>query len=154
MVSIDFINLNKACPKVYFPLPRNDQLVDFTIGHELLSLMDAYYGYNQIKMHKPDQAKTIFKTNMGLYCCTIMSFGLKNAQTTYQCLVNMMVFEQIGRTMEVYIYVDDMLVKSKQVSDHVKNLKKSSDVLRKYKMRLNPKKCIWSSVWKISRLYG
>ena len=51
---IDFIDLNKACPNDSFPLPRNDQLVDATSGHQLLSFMDAYSGYNQIPMHVPD----------------------------------------------------------------------------------------------------
>jgi len=47
---IDFSNLNDACPKDCFPLPRIDQLVDGTAGHELLSFMDACFGYNQIPM--------------------------------------------------------------------------------------------------------
>ena len=70
-----------------------------------------------------------------------MPFGLKNVDATYQRLVNTMFAAQIGRTMEVY--VDDMLVKSKQADDHVRHLKESFDVLRKYKMKLNPKKCVF-----------
>ncbi|XP_022156048.1 uncharacterized protein LOC111023016 [Momordica charantia] len=81
---IDFTDLNKVCPKDYFPLPRIDQLVDATAGHERLSFMDAYSGYNQIKMHVPDQEKTTFVTSRGLYCYTVMPFGLKNAGATYQ----------------------------------------------------------------------
>ncbi|KAK0580825.1 hypothetical protein LWI29_006641 [Acer saccharum] len=75
---VDFTDLNKACPKDSFPLPRIDQLVDATAGHETLSFMDAYLGYNQIKMHKPDEEKTAFTTDQGLYCYTVMPFGLKN----------------------------------------------------------------------------
>ena len=63
---VDFTDLNKACPKDSFPLPRIDQLVDATAGHELLSFMDAYSGYNQIRMHEPDQEKTAFITDRGL----------------------------------------------------------------------------------------
>ncbi|KAJ9552535.1 hypothetical protein OSB04_016580, partial [Centaurea solstitialis] len=68
-----------------------------------------------------------------------MPFGLKNAGSTYQRLVNMMFKEHLGRTMEVYI--DDMLVKSERSIDHVAHLKQSFDILRQYKMKLNPTKC-------------
>ena len=54
---VDFINLNKACPKDSFPLLRINQLVDSTIGHKLLSFMDAFSGYNQILMDEEDQEK-------------------------------------------------------------------------------------------------
>ena len=70
-----------------------------------------------------------------------MSFGLKNAGVTYQCLVNMMFKEQIGKTMEVY--VDDMLVKSKIATDHIAHLSDTFVVLRKYRMKLNPLKCLF-----------
>ena len=90
-------------------------------------------------MYEVDQPKTSFITNRVLYCYTIMPFGLKNAGATYQRLVNMMFARQIGRTMEVY--VDDMLVMSKDTVDHITQLKESFDILRSYKMRLNPKKC-------------
>jgi len=66
-VCIDFSDLNKACPKDCFPLPRIDQMADGTAGHELLSFMDAYSGYNQIMMHEPDQEDTSFITDVGLY---------------------------------------------------------------------------------------
>ncbi|CAL9024363.1 unnamed protein product [Prunus brigantina] len=82
----DYTNLNKACPKDSFPLPRIDQLVDATAGHELLSFMDAYSGYNQIFMHPADQEHTAFINDRGLYCYNVMPFGLKNAGATYQRL--------------------------------------------------------------------
>ncbi|KAK0585626.1 hypothetical protein LWI29_031559 [Acer saccharum] len=110
-VCIDFTDLNKACPKDSFPLPHIDMLVDATAGHELLSFMDAYSGYNQILMHPDDQEKTAFVTERGIFCYKVMPFGLKNAGATYQRLVNKMFAKMLGSTMEVYI--DDMLVKSK-----------------------------------------
>nr|XP_023920829.1 uncharacterized protein LOC112032298 [Quercus suber] len=81
---MDFTDLNQAYPKESFPLPRIDQLVDSTTGHELLTFMDAFSGYNQIRMSKEDQEKTAFVTSQGLYCYKVMSFGLKNAGATYQ----------------------------------------------------------------------
>ena len=136
---MDFIDLNKACPKDSFPLPRINQLVDVTSGHELLNFMDAYSRYNKIPMHIPDQEHTSFITNHGMYCYKVMPFGLKKAGTTYQCLVNMMFKEQISKTMKVY--VNDMLVKSKVTSDHIANLVDTFNILRMYHMKLNPLKC-------------
>ena len=101
--------------------------------------MDAYSGYNQIPMYEPYVEHTFFITDRGLYCYTEMPFGLKNTRATYQRLVNMMFKDLMRKTMEVY--VDDMLVKSRIVGDHVEHLGQMFDVLRKYQMKLNPLKC-------------
>uniref|UniRef100_A0A2N9FJJ2 Uncharacterized protein n=1 Tax=Fagus sylvatica TaxID=28930 RepID=A0A2N9FJJ2_FAGSY len=136
---VDFTDLNKACPKDSYPLPRIDQLVDSTAGHKLLSFMDAFSGYNQIQMEEEDQEKTAFITSRGLFCYKAMPFGLKNAGATYQRLVNKMFHDQIRRNVEVY--VDDMLVKSKENEDHLTDLKETFQALRTYNMKLNPEKC-------------
>ena len=80
---IDFTDINKACPNDSFPLPRIDIIMDATAGHELLSFMDAFSGYNQISMDPDDQEKTSFVTAQGTYCYRVMPFGLKNAGATY-----------------------------------------------------------------------
>ena len=98
---IDLTDVNRACPKDSFPLPRIDLIVDATAGHELLSFMDAFSGYNQINMYPDDQEKTSFVTAQGTYCYRVMPFGLKNAGATYQRLVNRMFQKQIGTTVEV-----------------------------------------------------
>ena len=136
---VDFTDLNKACPKDSFPLPRIDQLMDSMARHRLLTFMDTFSGYNQIKMLEEDQKKTAFITNLGLYCYKVMPFGLKNAGVTYQRLVNKMFDKQIKRNME--IYVDDMLIKSKKEDTHLDDLKETFTTLRQYQMRLNPSKC-------------
>uniref|UniRef100_A0A2N9EQY5 Uncharacterized protein n=1 Tax=Fagus sylvatica TaxID=28930 RepID=A0A2N9EQY5_FAGSY len=136
---VDFTDLNKACPKDSFPLPRIDQLVDSTAGHKLLTFMDAFSGYNQIVMDEGDQEKTSFITSRGLFCYKVMPFGLKNAGATYQRLMNRMFHDQIGRNVEVY--VDDMLVKSKEEDGHLDDLRETFQTLRKYQMKLNPSKC-------------
>ena len=117
---IDFTDINKACPKDSFHFLRIDLIVDATAGHELLSFMDAFSGYNQISMDPEDQEKTSFVTAQGTYCYRVMPFGLKNAGATYQRLVNRMFQKQIGATMEVYI--DDMLVKSTAAKSHIAHL--------------------------------
>ncbi|XP_042942693.1 uncharacterized protein LOC122276864 [Carya illinoinensis] len=99
-ICVDFIDLNKNCSKDSFPLPRIDAIVDATSGHHMLSFMDAYSGYNQIRMNTVDEEKTSFITDRGLYCYQVMPFGLKNVGATYQRLVNRMFREQIGKSME------------------------------------------------------
>ena len=96
---IDFTDLNSACPKDSFPLPRINQLIDSMVEHKLLTFMDAFFRYNQIHMAKEDQEKTAFITSQGLYCYWVMSFGLKNVGTTYQRLVNQIFSKQIGRNV-------------------------------------------------------
>ena len=87
---VDFTNLNNACSKDSFPLPRIDQLVDSTAWHKLLTFMNAFSRYNQIQMAEENQEKTAFITSQGLYCYRVMPFGLKNVGATYQRLVNQM----------------------------------------------------------------
>ena len=136
---IDFTDINRACPKDSFPLPRIDLIVDATAVHELLSFMDAFSCYNQISMDHNDQEKTSFVTGQGTYCYRVMPFGLKNEGATYQRLVNRMFQKQIGASMEVY--VDDMLVKSTTAELHVTHLSEAFKILREYNMKLNPAKC-------------
>ena len=136
---VDFTDLNKACPKDSYPLPRIDTLVDLIARNQLLSFMDAFSGYNPIKMEEADQEKTYFVTSQGLFCYKVILFGLKNAGATYQRLMNKMFAHQIGRNVQVY--VDDMLVKSLREDDHLDNLKETFNTLRSYNMKLNPNKC-------------
>ena len=103
--------------------------------------MDAFFGYNQILMDEDDQEKASFVTSQGLYCYKVMPFGLKNTGAIYQRLVNRMFSHQIGRNVEVYI--DDMLVKSKDKANHLDDLKETFSTLSKYNMKLNPAKCVF-----------
>lgn len=80
---INYSNLNRACPKDSYPLPMIDLLVDATVGHQMLSFMDAFSGYNQILMHAANQEHTSFIIDRGTYHYWVMSFGLKNAGATY-----------------------------------------------------------------------
>ena len=138
---LDFTDLNRACPKDSYPLPRIDILVDSTIRHQLLSFMNAFSDYNQIKLDEADQEKTSFVTSQGLFCYKVMPFGLKNTSVTYQRLINKMFAHQIGRNVQVY--VDDMLVKSQREEDHLEDLRETFDILRSYNMKLNPRKCVF-----------
>nr|KYP41901.1 Transposon Ty3-I Gag-Pol polyprotein [Cajanus cajan] len=135
----DYTNLNKACPKEAYPLPCIDRLVDGSSGHAIFSFLDAYSSYNQIKMHPADEEKTAFITESANFCYKVMPFGLKNAGATYQRLMNKVFQGQIGRNIE--IYVDDMVVKSNSLAEHLTDLTEIFSELRKHNMRLNPEKC-------------
>ncbi|RDY09048.1 hypothetical protein CR513_06651, partial [Mucuna pruriens] len=135
----DYIDLNKACPKDPYPLPSIDRLVDGVSGHALLSFMDAYSGYNQIRMNPADKEKTAFITEEGAFCYKVMPFGLKNAGATYQRLMDKVFQEIIGEDMEVY--VDDMVVKSSKEEAHYHTLERVFTILRRNQLRLNPEKC-------------
>ena len=87
---IEFMNLNKACPKDSYPLLRVDVLVDSTARHQLLSFINAFFGYNQIKLDEADQEKTSFITSQDFFCYRVMPFGIKNEGETYQRLMNKM----------------------------------------------------------------
>ena len=141
---VDFTDLNRACPKDSYPLPQIDNLVDLTARHELLSFMDAFSGYNQIRMEETDQEKTFFFTSQGLFCYKVMPFGLKNAGAMYQRLINKMFAHQIKRNVQVY--VDDMLVKSVREDDHLNDLLETFDTLRTYNMKLDPSKCTFGII--------
>ena len=119
-VCVDYTNLNDACPKDSFPLPCIDHIVDASVGHGMLTFLDAFSGYHKIPMYSSDAEKTAFITSHGLFCYNVMSFGLKNVRATYQRLVTKMFRPLLSKTMEVYI--DDMLVKSKEHSDHATHL--------------------------------
>ena len=100
-VCVDYTDLNEACPKDSFSLPRIHQIMDATVGHGILSFLDTFFGYHQIPMHPPVVAKTTFITPHGLYCYNVMLFGLKNAGATYQRMVTRIFQPFIEKHMEV-----------------------------------------------------
>ena len=104
-----------------------------------MSFLDAFQGYHQIPLALDDQEKSAFVTPTGNYHYKVMSFGLKNVGSSYQRMMTKMFEPQLGRNIEVY--VDDMVVKSKVVSEHVGDLTDIFEILRKHKLRLNTSKC-------------
>lgn len=138
---VDYTGLNKSCPKDPFGLPRIAQVVDSTAGCELLSFLDCYSGYHQIRLKESDCLKTSFITPFGAYCYITMPFGLKNAGATYQRMIQRCFSTQIGRNVEAY--VDDVVVKTKQKDDLIADLEETFTSIRAFKMKLNPEKCIF-----------
>ena len=120
-------------------MPRIDQLVDATVGHPQISFLDAFKGYHQIPLALNDQEKIDFVTPIGNYHYKVMPFRLKSAGSTYQRMMTRMFEPQLGKSIEVYI--DNMVVKSKVVSEQVEDLRNIFEILRKHKLRLNASKC-------------
>ena len=140
-ICTNFRDLNKACPKDDFSLPNIDMIVDLTAGHEILSLMDGFSRYNQIKIVEEDQHKTTFTTPWGTFFYNKMPFGLKNDGVTYQRAMTTIFHDLIHNILEDY--VDDILVKYHTFIDHLVDLEKVFDRLAKYHLMLNPKKCVF-----------
>ena len=138
-VCVDFINLNKTSPKDNFPFPHIDMLVDSTAGHAMLSFMDGFSRYNRILMALEDREKTSFITEWGTYCYKVMPFGLKNAGATYHRVATTLFHDMMQRDVEVY--VDDMIMKSHDSADHYGTLERFFQRIKRFRLRLNPKKC-------------
>ncbi|XP_070017006.1 uncharacterized protein [Nicotiana sylvestris] len=136
---VDCRDLNKASPKDDFPLPNINILIDNCAKHEIGSFVDCYAGYNQILMDEEDTEKTAFITPWGTYCYRVMPFGLKNAGATYMRAMPTIFHDMIHKEIEVYI--DDVIIKSKKQSDHVKDLRMFFQRLRRYNLKFNPAKC-------------
>jgi ribonuclease HI len=138
---IDFTDLNKACLKDEFPLPRIDSLVDAAASSELMSLLDCYSGYYQIWMKKEDEPKTSFITPSGTYCYLWMPEVLKNAGGSFSRMTAKVLHSQIGRNM--LTYVDDIIVKSTKQENHVADLQETFANFRQAGLKLNPEKCVF-----------
>jgi hypothetical protein len=138
---IDFIDLNKACPKDEFPLPRIDSLIDAATTLELMSPLDYYSGYHQIWMKKENEPKTSFITPSGTYCYLWMLEGLKNAGGSFSRMTSKVLCTQIDRN--ILTYVDDIIVKSTKKKNHIADLQETFANFKKAGLKLYPEKCVF-----------
>jgi hypothetical protein len=138
---IDFTDLNKACLKDGFPLPRIGSLVDGAATLELMSLLDCYSGYHQIWMKKEDEPKNSFITPSGTYCYLRMPERLKNAGGSFSKMIAKVMSSQLGRN--ILTYVDDISVRSTKQQHHISDLQETFINFRRKGLKLNPKKCVF-----------
>ena len=136
---VDYRDLNKASLEDDLPLPHIDVLVDSTAISKVFSFMDGFSGYNQINMAPEDRENTSFIKPWGAFCYLVMPFGFINSGATYQRGMTKIFHDMIHKEIEVY--VDDIIVKSYTEEEHVEYLLKMFQLLRKYKLHLNPNKC-------------
>jgi len=138
---IDFTDLNKACLKDDFPLPRIDKVVDDAANSQLMSLLDCFSGYHQIWMKREDEEKMSFTTPYGTYCFIRMPEGLKNTGQSFSRMSSTVLGPQLTRN--VLAYVDDIVVTSAERKNHVADLAEIFTNLRKANLSLNPEKCFF-----------
>jgi hypothetical protein len=138
-VYVDYTTLNKHCPKDPFPLPRIDQIIDSTVSCPRHSFLDAYSGYNQIKLKVEDEEKIAFITPYRVYCYQVMPFGLKNVGGTYQWMMYNCLGKQIGCNVQGYI--DNVVITTREEATLIGDLRETFDNLDRYKLKLYPTKC-------------
>jgi hypothetical protein len=138
---VDYTNLNKHYPKNPFGLPQIDQVINSMAGCDLLCFLDCYSGYHQIAIKEEDQEKTAFITLFGAYCYTTMSFGLKNADATYQRAIQACFKKQLNKNVEAY--VDDVVVNTRNSNMLIADLEETFASLWEYQWKLNSNKCVF-----------
>jgi hypothetical protein len=138
---VDFTDLNKACKKDDFPLERVDKIVDDEANSEMLSLLDMFSRYHQMRFRKEDEEKTSFITPFGTFCFVRMPEGLKNAGCTFSRMIAIVLHPQLRRN--ILAYVDDIVVKSVQRKDHISDLAETFANMRVANLKLNPEKCVF-----------
>jgi hypothetical protein len=138
---VDFTDLNKACKKDDFPLKRVDKIVDDAANSEMLSLLDMFSGYHQIRVRREDEEKTSFITPFGTFCFVRMPEGQKNAGCTFSRMIAIVLHPQLRRN--ILAYVDNIVVKSVPRRDHISDLAETFANLKAANLRLNLEKCVF-----------
>jgi hypothetical protein len=143
-VCIDFRNLNKATPKDEYPMHIADMLINNASGHRVISFLDGNAGYNQIFMAEEDMSKApfLYPGFIGLFEWVVMTFGLKNADTTYRRAMNLIFHDFLRIILDVYN--DDVVVKSDGMDDHLADLCLALERMHWYELKMNPLKCAFS----------
>jgi transposase InsO family protein len=140
---IDYRKLNERTIKSHYPLPRIDDLLDRLHGSCYYTKLDAEQGYFQIKMNPDDIFRTAFSTRFGLFEWRVMPMGCCNAPSTFMSLMHSVFRPYLDKF--VIIYVDDILIYSKTLDEHVAHLRQTLSVLREHKIYMKPSKCTFAT---------
>lgn len=136
---VDYRALNKQTVKNTYPLPRIDELMDRLDGAKVFSKIDLRSGYHQIRIHEDHVHKTAFRTRYGLFEFLVLPFGLTNAPATFMRLMNDIFRDELD--LCVIIYLDDLLVFSKDPEQHLIDLERILAKLRQHKLYAKLSKC-------------
>ena len=138
ILCVVFRNLNKASLKDNYPLPKMNHILQKVVGSAMMSMMDDFFGYNQVVMQPKDQRKTTFMTSWGTFMCAKMPFGLITIGETFRRVMDITFDGEKDKF--VVVYLDDIIVFSKTDEEHIEHLKLTFEKCRKYGLSLNPKK--------------
>jgi hypothetical protein len=150
ILCVDFINLNRSSKKDNYPLPKMEHILQRVTGSSRMSMIDGFFGYNQISILHEDREKTTFTTPWGTFICAKMPFGLMNARATFQRAMDIAFIGEKDKF--VVIYLDDITVFSQYDKEHYHHLKKVFLKCRKFGLSLHPKKSLF--VMKEGKLLG
>ncbi|XP_052152528.1 uncharacterized protein LOC127770762, partial [Oryza glaberrima] len=139
LMCVDYRSLNEVTIKNKYPLPRIDDLFDQLKGAKVFSKIDLRSGYHQLKIRTGDIPKTAFSTRYGLYEFTVMSFGLTNAPAYFMNLMNKVFMDYLDKF--VVVFIDDILIYSKDEEEHAEHLRLVLEKLRKHKLYAKFSKC-------------
>ena len=123
-----------------FPLPRIDDMLDELGNTKYFSTLDLSSGYWQVRMSETSREKTAFITQQGLFKFRVMPFGLMNAPAVFQQLMQQ-VISSVNVPNFVSVYINDLLVYSQTLEEHLVHLSKVMDKLREVNLKLKPSKC-------------
>ncbi|GBG81466.1 hypothetical protein CBR_g32456 [Chara braunii] len=136
---IDYRGLNRYTVKNSYPMPRSDELFDRLAGNRFFTKIDLRRGYHQIRVAAADQPKTAFRSRFGHYEFTVMPFGLTNEPATFQRAMNDILRDILEQY--VLIYLDDILVYSRTLEEHLRHLRDVLDRLRRHGFYAKLSKC-------------
>ena len=136
---VDYRALNEITIKSRFPLPLIEEVLDSLHGASIFSKLDLISGYHQVGIEEPDQYKTAFITTNGQYTWRVMPFGLTNAPATFQRLMNHVLRNYINKICVVYL--DDILIFSKDKNSHKKHIEIILTTLREHGLYAKKNKC-------------
>lgn len=139
---VDFRNLNRNLDKENYHMPSMEQILQIVSGSKMLSLLDRYFGYNQVLVAEFDRLKTTFRMKWGTFAFRWMSFRLINIGATFQYVMDITFHGLIGHS--IVVCLDNVIVFSKHMSDHIHHLKKIFYWCHKYKISFNPKRSIFA----------
>jgi hypothetical protein len=136
---VDYRPLNEVTIKNKYPLPRINLLFDQLAGAKVFSKIDLRSSYHQIKIRPKDILKTAFTTRYGLYEYLVMSFGLTNAPAYFMYLMNFVFMLELDKF--VVVFIDDILIYSKNKEEHAKHLRIVLSCLREHQLYAKFSKC-------------
>ncbi|SAL98734.1 hypothetical protein, partial, partial [Absidia glauca] len=136
---IDYRALNKLTVRNRYPLPRIDECLEQLSGAKVFTSLDLKSGYHQVRLREEDKPKTAFNTRYGQYQFRVLPFGLTNAPPTFQAMMNRVLGDFLDKF--VMVYLDDILIYSKDMQEHKRHVKMVLDKLREHKFFLNRGKC-------------